>query len=92
VDNSSVSDYGFRLMSPAIPPAVNREILPAFWKIQILHHAAQEPMFGPWIVRELRRHGYHVSGRMLYPLPARMKERGWLAERPFAFRPPEASR
>lgn len=57
---------------------VEREILLAFWKVHILHHAAQAPVFGQWIVRELRRHGYEVSPGTLYPLLSRMETRGWM--------------
>lgn len=59
--------------------AVEREILLSFWKVHILHHAENEPVYGQWIVRELRRHGYEVSPGTLYPLLARMKSHGWLA-------------
>jgi PadR family transcriptional regulator, regulatory protein PadR len=63
------------------PPWLTREILLAFWKVHILHHAAQEPIVGQWITRELRQHGYDVSGGTLYPLLARMEQRGWLRSR-----------
>jgi PadR family transcriptional regulator PadR len=58
--------------------AVQREFLLAFWKLHILHHAGEEPVVGQWVMRELRRHGYEVSPGTLYPLLARMEERGWL--------------
>jgi DNA-binding PadR family transcriptional regulator len=57
---------------------VEREILLAFWKVHILHHAGEEPVVGQWVLRELRRHGYEVSPGTLYPLLARMRARGWL--------------
>ncbi len=57
---------------------VEREFLLAFWKVHILHHAGEEPVVAQWIMRELRRHGYEVSPGTLYPLLARMEERGWL--------------
>jgi PadR family transcriptional regulator PadR len=57
---------------------VEREFLLAFWKLHILHHAGEEPVVGQWVMRELRRHGYEVSPGTLYPLLARMEERGWL--------------
>lgn len=50
----------------------------AFWKVHILHHAEKEPVIGQWVIRELRRHGYEVSPGTIYPLLARMEERGWL--------------
>ena len=57
---------------------VEREILLSFWKVHILHHAEKHPVFGQWVIRELRRHGYEVSPGTLYPLLARMEDRGWL--------------
>ncbi|MBM3495414.1 MAG: helix-turn-helix transcriptional regulator [Armatimonadetes bacterium] len=58
--------------------ALQREVLLGFWKAHILHHAATEPVVGQWMMRELRRHGYEVSPGTLYPLLARLEERGWL--------------
>lgn len=57
---------------------VEREILLSFWKVHILYHAAERPVSGQWVIRELRRHGYEVSPGTLYPLLARMEARGWL--------------
>ena len=57
---------------------MEREFLLAFWKVHILHHAAQFPVVGAWIMKELARHGYTVSPGSLYPLLARMEARGWL--------------
>jgi DNA-binding PadR family transcriptional regulator len=61
--------------------AVRREILLSFWKVQILHHAESAPVVGQWTIRELRRHGHEVSPGTLYPLLARMGQRGWLRGR-----------
>jgi DNA-binding PadR family transcriptional regulator len=57
---------------------LTREILLGFWKVHILHHAAEEPVVGQWIVKELRRHGYDISPGTLYPLLKRMESHGWL--------------
>ena len=57
---------------------LNREILLGFWKVHILHHAAEMPVHGQWILAELRRHGYDISPGTLYPLLERMKKLGWL--------------
>lgn len=70
---------------PSTPaPAVDhkvlaREILLAFWKVHILHHAAEEPVVGQWMLAELRRHGYDISPGTLYPILRRMETNGWLA-------------
>ena len=55
-----------------------REILLAFWKVHILHHAQERPIYGQWLLEELRRHGFHVSPGTLYPLLARMEHDGLL--------------
>lgn len=57
---------------------LEREILLSFWKVHILHHAETRPVFGQWVIRELRRHGYEVSPGTLYPMLSRMEARGWL--------------
>lgn len=58
---------------------VFREVTLAFWKVHILHHAAKEPVYGQWIINELRRHGYELKTGTLYPLLRRMESNGWLA-------------
>ncbi len=57
---------------------VSREILLSFWKVHILCHAGVEPVHGPWILTQLRRHGYEISPGTLYPLLSRMERLGWL--------------
>lgn len=61
-----------------LPDTVTREILLSFWKVHILHHAAEGPIYGQWIADELRRHGYNISPGTLYPLLKRMESHGWL--------------
>lgn len=61
---------------------MQREILLGFWKVHILHHAAQGPLVGQWMIRELRNHGYEVSPGTMYPLLARLEQLGWLRQRP----------
>jgi DNA-binding PadR family transcriptional regulator len=61
-----------------IPDAVTREVLLGFWKVHILHHAAEGPIYGQWIAEELRRHGYNISPGTLYPLLRRMERNGWI--------------
>src|SRR6185503_5713572 len=57
---------------------VVREFLLAFWKIHILHHAADQGIYGQWMLEELHHHGYRLSPGTLYPMLARMAKRGWL--------------
>jgi len=57
---------------------LTREILLGFWKVHILHHAAEHPIIGQWVLNELRRHGYDISPGTLYPLLKRLERNGWL--------------
>jgi PadR family transcriptional regulator, regulatory protein PadR len=58
---------------------IAREFLLAFWKIHILHHAAdRRGVYGQWMLEELHEHGYRLSPGTLYPILARMAARGWL--------------
>jgi DNA-binding PadR family transcriptional regulator len=57
---------------------IAREILLSFWKMHILHHAAEGSVVGQWMLEELRRHGYRVSPGTLYPVLKRLEARGWL--------------
>jgi PadR family transcriptional regulator, regulatory protein PadR len=58
---------------------IAREFLLAFWKIHILHHAADgRGVYGQWMLEELHHHGYRLSPGTLYPILARMAKRGWL--------------
>jgi DNA-binding PadR family transcriptional regulator len=63
---------------------VAREFLLAFWKIHILHHAGEgRGVYGQWMLEELQHHGYRLSPGTLYPILARMAQRGWVrAEEP----------
>jgi DNA-binding PadR family transcriptional regulator len=66
------------MQSRAPREAFHREILVSFWKVHILHHAAEGPVVGQWMLEELRHHGYSVSPGTLYPVLKRMEAHGWL--------------
>lgn len=65
-------------MAPSDSKLLTREILLGFWKVHILHHAAEHPVIGQWVLTELRRHGYDISPGTLYPLLKRLERNGWL--------------
>ena len=44
-------------------------------RLHVLHHAAQEPVFGLWLIEELRRHGYRIGPGTLYPILHSLEER-----------------
>nr|HUM34521.1 PadR family transcriptional regulator [Candidatus Saccharicenans sp.] len=47
---------------------LTHEFFLGFIKIHILHHAAEQPVYGLWLIEELNRHGYRLSPGTLYPL------------------------
>jgi PadR family transcriptional regulator PadR len=47
-------------------------------RLHVLHHAAEEPIFGLGIIQELGRHGYRLGPGTVYPLLHSMEQRGWL--------------
>lgn len=63
---------------PHTDKVLTREVLLAFWKVHILHHAATRPVHGQWMRTELRQHGYEISPGTLYPMLQRMERLGWL--------------
>ena len=55
-----------------------RDFFLGFVKIHILHHAAQEAVYGAALIEELRRHGYELSPGTLYPILHSMEGAGYL--------------
>lgn len=55
-----------------------RDLFLGFIKVHILHHAAEEPIYGLAMMAELERHGYDISPGTLYPTLHGMEEAGWL--------------
>lgn len=49
-----------------------------FVRLHILHHASREPVFGLYLMQELKRHGYHISPGTLYPILHQMETNGFL--------------
>jgi DNA-binding PadR family transcriptional regulator len=49
-----------------------------FVRIHILHHAAEEPIFGSGIKEELARHGYDLSPGTLYPILHGLEGQGYI--------------
>jgi DNA-binding PadR family transcriptional regulator len=59
-------------------PSLLRHFFLGFVKIHILHHAAQEPVFGLALIRELARHGYELSPGTLYPVLHELERSGYV--------------
>ena|SRR5436190_19086004 len=56
----------------------NQQLVSGLIRLHVLHHAAKAPLYGNWMIAELRRHGYHISAGTLYPLLHGMERQGYL--------------
>ena len=54
------------------------DLLSGLVRLHILHHAAQHPVYGQWMIDELARHGYRLSPGTLYPMLAKLERDGYL--------------
>ena len=56
----------------------DRDLYSGLMRLHVLHHAAEEPIFGLGMVEELSRHGYRISPGTLYPLLHGLEQKGYL--------------
>jgi PadR family transcriptional regulator len=56
----------------------DRDLYSGLIRLHVLHHAAEEPIFGLGMAEELARHGYRISPGTLYPLLHSLEKRGYL--------------
>lgn len=47
-------------------------------RLHVLHHAAEGDLYGNWMIKELRCHGYEISPGTLYPMLHSLERRGYL--------------
>ncbi len=45
-----------------------RKLFLGFIQVHILHHAKKEPVYGSFMIEELKSHGYEISPGTLYPI------------------------
>lgn len=55
-----------------------RDFFLGFIRIHVLHHAAREPVYGLFLIEELRHHGYEVGAGTLYPVLHTLTDAGYL--------------
>ncbi len=65
-------------MSQGPRARIARDVVLAFVRVHVLHHACEAPIFGVEIMAELRRHGYRIGPGTLYPLLHAMEDAGVL--------------
>ncbi|HTP32473.1 MAG TPA: PadR family transcriptional regulator [Candidatus Acidoferrales bacterium] len=59
----------------------DRDLYSGLIRLHVLHHAAEEPIFGLGMIEELARHGYRISPGSLYPLLHGLEKKGYLRSR-----------
>lgn len=58
-----------------------RKLFLGFIQIHILHHAKEHPIYGVWMLEELKGHGYEISSGTLYPILHNMEKDGLLLKK-----------
>jgi DNA-binding PadR family transcriptional regulator len=56
----------------------DRDLYGGLIRLHVLHHAGEEPLYGHWMIEELRRHGYKIGPGTMYPLLHRLERKGYL--------------
>ena len=56
----------------------DKDLYSGLIRLHVLHHAAEEPIFGLGMIEELARHGYRISPGTLYPLLHSLEKKGYL--------------
>lgn len=56
----------------------HQQLVSGLIRLHILHHAAKAPLYGNWMIGELRHHGYQISAGTLYPLLHSLERQGYL--------------
>lgn len=59
----------------------DKDLFGGLIRLHILHHAAEGPVYGGWIMEELRRHGSEISPGTLYPMLHGLERTGYLRSR-----------
>jgi PadR family transcriptional regulator PadR len=54
----------------------DRDLYSGLIRLHVLHHAAEEPIFGLGMLEELARHGYRISPGTLYPILHGLEKKG----------------
>ena len=59
----------------------DKDLYSGLIRLHVLHHAAAAPIYGSWMIEELREHGYQISPGTLYPMLHGLRRKGYLTMR-----------
>ncbi|CCG08372.1 PadR family transcriptional regulator [Pararhodospirillum photometricum] len=58
---------------------MDKDLFAGLIRLHILLHAAKAPVYGAWIIEELRHHQYDISPGTLYPMLHGLAAKGYLS-------------
>ncbi len=59
----------------------HRDLLSGLARLHVLHRAAEQEIYGQWMIDELARHGRRLSPGTLYPMLHKLERDGYLSVR-----------
>ncbi len=59
----------------------DKDLCSGLIRLHVLHHAAERPIYGSWMIEKLREHGYEISLGTLYPMLHGLARKGYLEVR-----------
>ncbi len=59
----------------------DKDLYSGLIRLHVLHHAAERPIYGSWMIEELREHGHEISPGTLYPMLHGLARKGYLKVR-----------
>ncbi len=59
----------------------DKDLYSGLIRLHVLHHAAERPIYGSWMIEELREHGYEISPGTLYPMLHGLARKGYIKVR-----------
>jgi len=68
-------------MAKALNSRAENYLYTGLIRLHVLHHAAEKPVYGTWIMEELQHHGYKLSPGTLYPMLHGLEKKGYLRSR-----------
>lgn len=77
-DKLVISFFDIKNWSDDMHSTFEKRLHLGFLQLHILHHASIHPIYGTWMMDELKDHGYDVGPSHIYPLLKELMQEGLL--------------
>ncbi|MCP4160741.1 MAG: helix-turn-helix transcriptional regulator [Deltaproteobacteria bacterium] len=57
-----------------------QKLYQVFVQLHVLYHSKKKPVYGVWMMEELKEHGYNIGPGTLYPILNKMEKNGLLSK------------